>query len=227
MRFARLSRSSIIKSVTFSSSSRDFLPGFSECETCSGKIHAIVGQLIINASITHDTPLCVRQRRKVKLGRSNYLPRVINYLRDSIPAHDSSLLIPICRLGITTEKKNIQGVRSFFLPLFRWRCRERRSTKTNKMWRVTLGRFGRAESTESPEGESPPPWGSPRPHESALADAIYSLGSPFATLEPLILPVDREILKGKSLLPDCGTHASPHSYGSRAVFVIHLGATRV
>lgn len=41
-----------------------------------------------------------------------------------------------------------------------------------------------------------PPGEPSTPEICAIAETIYSLGSPFATLEPLILPVDREILEG-------------------------------
>lgn len=50
----------------------------------------------------------------------------------------------------------------------------------------------------------------------------YSLGSPFATLEPRILPVVREILEGKqaTLFPDCGTRALLYA-GAELVFVVY------
>lgn len=51
----------------------------------------------------------------------------------------------------------------------------------------------------------------PQDRGSTLAISFrewYSLGSPFATLEPLILPVGRETLEAISLFPVCGTRVA-------------------
>lgn len=149
----------------------------------------------------------IQQRHKVELGRSNYLLRVINYFRDSIPAvRYASFLIIVAVSGVTTrEKKKLdEPTHPILLVFFSSSSRFRRhrfrfSIATGDLPRLrgrggTLGKFERTESTQSLEGWTLP--GSPRSRESALAGTIYSLGSPFATLEPLILPVDREILKG-------------------------------
>lgn len=48
----------------------------------------------------------IQQRHKVELGRSNYLLRVINYFRDSIPAvRYASFLIIVAVSGVTTREK--------------------------------------------------------------------------------------------------------------------------
>lgn len=83
-------------------------------------------------------------------------------------------------------------------------------------WRHTRRIYGRTERTRAgdlPGGWILPGWSTRSLRESAHGDGIYSLGSPFATLEPLILPVGREILlEGAFTASDCGTRASPHPY---------------
>lgn len=113
-------------------------------------------------------------------------------------ATPSFLIIILRRLDVTTEKYiTNRGVRLFFLlfsplPFFHLEGRLYRDQAATARYADS----GDLRTRKPPSSEWILPVNRPRSRESALAETIYSLGSPFATLEPLILPVDREILEG-------------------------------
>lgn len=111
----RLPRNQSFRIISDSSSSRHLCRVLVNAKLGRGETYAILKQLIINTAITCDAPQCVQQRHKVELGRSNYLLRVINYFRDSIPTR-LLLIFNHSGLDITTVKRNItnRGIQLFY-----------------------------------------------------------------------------------------------------------------